>query len=105
MDSSPSVPSGEETLILDQYDDMMDIDWWFSGNPGLMERQFKDESLKYFRRNFTGHQQQMLDDQEKREANAQRALELQQERLRRDRERLKGTGASKLRRGPSRGSK
>jgi hypothetical protein len=105
MDSNPSVPSREETLILDQYDDTMDIDWWFSGNPGLMERQFRDESLKHFRRYFTGCPQQMLGDQEDREVSAQRALRLQQERLQRGRERLKGTDALRLRRGPSGGSR
>ena len=133
MTISENQSSLDAGLILDQYDDMLDIDWWTPGNPQLMERQLRDEAEKHFRRNFTGHYQYMVDQQleiEKvraagdglRRARIESEREQLRERQRRDVILLKKgvragqepfqpvpkpvrrTPGPKLRRGPSRGS-
>jgi len=52
--------------------EMLSIDWSAPGNPELMDRQFRLESMKYFRTQFTGDPIYMADRQQRIDEGAPR---------------------------------
>jgi hypothetical protein len=82
-------PLIDDGLIIDTYDDMLEIEWSAPGHPELMARQLVDESLRYFRRCFTGDPQYMYDKQLKIEEANVKLEQSRSERIANEREQLR----------------